>query len=98
MLAAQTLKKKMIGSGLSSFINNQRKWCIIKISPTCSDLEIDNYYQMGFRQFHCCNTLPIKEGGLSGSSLIPYTTNKIIYIKKKVFRYRDYCRWRNTKL
>ena len=41
---------------------------------------------MGFRQFHCCNTIPIKEGGLSGTSLIPYTTKKIIYIRSK---YKD---------
>tara|TARA_B100000424_G_C22900140_1_gene478728 strand:+ start:103 stop:810 length:708 start_codon:yes stop_codon:yes gene_type:complete len=76
-------EKNMVESGLSNFINKKRRWCIIKISPVCSETDIDNYYKMGFRQFHCCNTLPVKEGGLSGSSLIPYTTSKILYIKKK---------------
>tara|TARA_Y100000816_G_C26103108_1_gene585187 strand:+ start:2892 stop:3593 length:702 start_codon:yes stop_codon:yes gene_type:complete len=75
-------EKKMINSGLSCFLNDNRKWCIIKVSPKTTHEEIDNYYNMGFRQFHCCNTLPVKEGGLSGSSLIPYTSEKISYLKK----------------
>ena len=82
-ISCPNTEKKMISSGLSDFINNRRKWCIIKISPTCSNTDIDNYYNMGFRQFHCCNTIPVKEGGLSGISLIPYTTNKVTYIKNK---------------
>ena len=45
--------------------------------------DIDYFYRKGFRQFHCCNTIPIHEGGLSGKSLIPYTNDKIIYIKNK---------------
>ena len=32
----------------------------------------DNYYNEGFRQFHCSNTLPIKEGGASGPILKKY--------------------------
>ncbi len=74
-------EKKMINTGLASFINKERKWCIIKLSPITTNEEINNYYNMGFRQFHCCNTLPVKEGGLSGSQLIPYTSNKIQYLK-----------------
>jgi dihydroorotate dehydrogenase len=70
-------------SSLEKFIKKDRKWCIIKISPTCTNDEIDNYYEMGFRQFHCCNTIPVKEGGLSGISLIPYTTQKVKYIREK---------------
>ncbi len=55
-------EKKMVSSGISDFINDHRKWCIIKISPNATEKEIDDYYKMGFRQFHCCNTIPIKEG------------------------------------
>lgn len=76
-------EKEVINSGISEFINNKRKWCIIKLSPKTTEKQIDEYYAMGFKQFHCCNTIPIKEGGLSGSSLIPYTSAKIKYINEK---------------
>jgi dihydroorotate dehydrogenase len=35
--------------------------------------------EIGFKQIHCCNTLPVKEGGLSGKTLRPYV-NKLINI------------------
>jgi len=35
---------------------------------------VNNYYKQGFRQFHCSNTIPVKEGGLSGTAIIPYTS------------------------
>ena len=71
---------------LSEFINPERKWCIIKLAPTCSEQDMDDYYSQGFRQFHCCNTYPVALGGLSGPVLIPFVTEKIKYIKKK---YKD---------
>jgi dihydroorotate dehydrogenase len=76
-------EKKMISEGLKYFINPKRKWCIVKISPTTSDDEIDLFYKNGFRQFHCCNTIPVKNGGLSGPKLIPYSIEKISYIVNK---------------
>ena len=75
-------EKSLVNNGLSKFINNEREWCIIKLSPICDDKLIDKYYQEGFRQFHCSNTLPVRYGGLSGPSLIPYTTRIVKYIKK----------------
>lgn len=45
--------------------------------------EIDSLYQSGFRQFHCCNTLPCDKGGISGPILIPHTKKFISYIKNK---------------
>lgn len=72
----------MIQNGLQPFINNKRKWCIIKLSPTCDTKLIDSYYQQGFRQFHCSNTLPTKNGGLSGPSLIPYSSKLVKYISQ----------------
>ena len=69
---------------LSQFINNKREWCIIKLSPQTDIKQIDQYYKSGFRQFHCSNTLPIlNKGGLSGISLIPYTSSLINKIKNK---------------
>jgi dihydroorotate dehydrogenase len=73
--------KSLINDGLSRFINDKRDWCIVKLSPVCDNRLIDKYYKEGFRQFHCSNTLPIRYGGLSGPSLIPYTTRIVKYIK-----------------
>ena len=75
--------KNMINDNIECFINSKRKWCILKLSPYCDLNLIDTYYNQGFRQFHCCNTLPVKEGGLSGKSLIPYSVNLIQNIKNK---------------
>ena len=74
-------EKQMINQGLSDFVNDKRKWCIIKVSPTTSLNTLDNYYQQGFRQFHCSNTLPTPKGGMSGHHLIPYNEKLIKYLK-----------------
>ena len=71
----------MINCGLQNFLNEKRKWCIIKLSPTIDTKLVDLYYKQGFRQFHCSNTLPIKNGGLSGAVLIPFNNKLITYIK-----------------
>jgi dihydroorotate dehydrogenase len=75
--------------GLGQFLNNERKWCIMKLPPTISKTQIDEYYTIGFRQFHCSNTLPNSKkylGGLSGPVLVPYTLKNTEYIKSK---YKD---------
>lgn len=74
-------EKQMINQGLSDFVNDKRKWCIIKVSPTSSLNTLDNYYQQGFRQFHCSNTLSTPKGGMSGHHLIPYNEKLIKYLK-----------------
>lgn len=76
-------EKSMVSIGLSQFLNKERKYCIIKLSPKVELNNIDSFYQQGFRQFHCSNTIPIKEGGLSGTSLIPYTSKLVKYIHNK---------------
>ena len=78
---------------LERFLNNKRKWCIIKLSPTEKLSVVDQYYDMGFRQFHCSNTFPIHKslgngerayiGGLSGAFLRPYTGALIMYLRNK---------------
>ena len=73
-------EKNMIDEDINLFLNDKRKWCILKLSPTCKFTSIDKYYKMGFRQFHCSNTIPVKEGGLSGKSLIPYNKKLIKHI------------------
>lgn len=74
--------KHMINKGLKIFLNPERKWCIIKLPPVNFEDDLHRYYKEGFRQFHLSNTLPIKEGGLSGPKLIPYTSKNIKFIKK----------------
>ena len=75
---------------MSKLLNNKRNWCIVKLSPIEKKDTIDKLYNIGFRQFHCCNTLPLYRnvndkqtfrGGLSGISLIPFVCDKIHYIK-----------------
>ena len=71
---------------VKDLINEERKWCIVKLSPLERENNIDKLYDMGFRQFHCCNTYPLALGGLSGPFLIPFVEKKIRYIKNK---YKD---------
>lgn len=68
---------------IGKFLNPERKWCSIKLGPKTTPQEIEQYYNEGFRTFHCSNTLPVKDGGLSGPSLIPYTTNLTKHIIDK---------------
>ena len=85
-ISCPNAEKKMVSSGLQNFLNKKRKWCIIKLSPKSDINLVDNYYKQGFRQFHCSNTIPVKEGGLSGQSLVPYNNKLIKNIKSK---YKD---------
>ena len=73
---------KCISNDIQCFLNPQREWCILKLSPIVTKNEIDNFYKNGWRQFHCSNTIPISEGGVSGKSIIPYTNKSINYISK----------------
>ena len=68
---------------IEQFLNNERKWCSLKLSPMTDEKTIDHYYNKGFRIFHCSNTLPVENGGLSGPALIPYTEKLTNYIKSK---------------
>ena len=83
-ISCPNAEKKMICQGISKFINPEREWCILKVSPVMKNEDLLDYYKQGFRQFHCSNTLPVKNGGLSGSSLIPYTSDKTKYIKQNL--------------
>jgi len=82
-ISCPNVNKSLAHNGLSSFINSKRNWCIIKLSPTTDMKLVNNYYKQGFRQFHCSNTIPVKEGGLSGTAIIPYTSRLISLIKNK---------------
>ena len=90
-ISCPNTEKKMVDDNINIFLNNKREWCILKLSPLVTAKKIDKYYEMGFRQFHCCNTLPLYEknkyiGGLSGPALNIYTSC-IIHLLKN--RYND---------
>ena len=78
-------KQEIYGS-LNTFPNENRKLCIVKLSPldTIDDVTI-LYEQSNIRQFHCSNTLPLEDGsgGLSGPKLRLYTTRLVKQIKEK---------------
>ena len=82
-VSCPNLDKNLINNKLECFLNPKREWCIIKLSPLIDLKLVDSYYKKGFRQFHCCNTLPIKEGGLSGPILEPYVNIYITNIRKR---------------
>ena len=73
--------KHMVNDGLKPFLNDKRKWCILKLSPLETSYNIDKFYESGFRQFHASNTLPSERGGISGRVLKPYTLFIITYLK-----------------
>jgi dihydroorotate dehydrogenase len=76
-------EKKLIDERLKCFLNGEREWCIIKLSPYVKEENIDFYYKEGFRQFHCSNTVPIPEGGLSGKKIKKVNEFLIPAIKEK---------------
>ena len=44
-----------------TYSNPKRQWCIVKLSPLTKIEKIDEYYNNGFRQFHCSNTLQLRK-------------------------------------
>ena len=82
-ISCPNVDKSNYFNDLNYFLNPNREWCIIKLSPLVTDTEIDALYANGWRQFHCCNTVPVLEGGLSGKSIKPYTLKHSSYISEK---------------
>ena len=82
-ISCPNAEKKCIHDGINVFINDKRKWCIVKLSPLDNITLVDKLYNDGFRQFHCGNTLPVKNGGQSGPILKQYTAPLIKQIKEK---------------
>ena len=82
-ISCPNVKNNLIHDDLYKFLNSERKWCSIKLSPLTDISLIDKYYKQGFKKFYCCNTLPTKYGGLSGISIQQYSFNLIEEIKTK---------------
>ena len=85
-VSCPNVRVQQVPPNIESLLSRERKWCIVKLSPLEREHRIDQLYELGFRQFHCCNTYPITLGGLSGPVLISFVADKIKYIKNK---YKD---------
>ena len=44
-------EKKMVQESLNKFLNNERDWCIVKMSPLATKQEIDSFIIKGFDNF-----------------------------------------------
>ena len=63
-----------------------RKWCIAKLSPLTDGDELEFVIdELGFKQIHFSNTLPLPNGrgGLSGATLKPYTLELIDLVRER---------------
>lgn len=93
---------------LYKLFDDRRRWNIIKLSPIDSSNVIDEYYNMGFRQFHCSNSLKLTNsiGSISGIILRPFVEKQIKYIKDKypdceiiagggIIDYKSYTHYKN---
>lgn len=81
-VSCPNVEKELNDKKIGKFVNEERDWCAIKLSPLTTKETIEKYYKLGFRDYHCCNTLPVIGGGLSGPSLIPYVSKQIEIIKE----------------
>ena len=68
---------------MTHFLCPQREWCIVKLPPLVPITTVDTFYENGFRQFHCGNTLSVEGGGLSGPFLRPLVLQTLRRIKRK---------------
>ena len=82
-VSCPNIEHSLVCQNIHKFLSPKREWCSIKLAPNTNMELIDMYYKQGFRKFHCSNTLPVEGGGLSGISLIPYTSDLIREIKKE---------------
>ena len=61
-----------------------REWCIAKLSPLTSPEQLEFLVdELGFKQLHFSNTLPLRGGGLSGPELRPYTMELIDIVRER---------------
>ena len=66
--------KGNMGCPVELFDTNQ---IILKMSPLTTEEEIVMYMERGVRKWHFSNTLPIAQGGLSGTTLMQYNKKLI---------------------
>ncbi len=55
---------------------------IVKVPPINYELMVEQAIRAGVRAFHCCNTLPVPAGGMSGAPLKPLSLRCIRAIRE----------------
>ena len=67
------------------FLREKREWCIAKLSPLTTPEQLEFLVdELGFKQLHFSNTLPLSRGGgLSGRVLRPYTMELIDIVRER---------------
>ena len=82
-LSCPNLGKTLPWDDLKHLVNSSLEWCIAKVSPHTTPEHLEYLIDIVvFRTVHFINTLPIKQGGLSGPALIPYTIELIRTVRE----------------
>ena len=83
-LSCPNLGKTLPWDGAKIFLREKREWCIAKLSPLTSPEQLEFLVdELGFKQLHFSNTLPLRGGGLSGPELRPYTMELIDIVRER---------------
>lgn len=57
---------------------------VVKLPPINYDIIAEQALAAGVRAFHCCNTLPVPGGGLSGTPLMPLSLQCIRRLQREI--------------
>ena len=85
-LSCPNLEKILPWDDAEIFLREKREWCIAKLSPLTSPEQLEFLVdELGFKQLHFSNTLPLSGGGggLSGPELRPYTMELIDIVRER---------------
>jgi len=89
-ISCPNVDHQLVCDDIEGFLNDKRRFTIVKLSPLDTLATVNRLYVKGFRQFHFSNTLPTKkvadcsyDGGMSGSVLIPYTSKLVKETREK---------------
>ncbi len=85
-LSCPNLEKILPWDDAEIFLRERkREWCIAKLSPLTSPEQLEFLVdELGFKQLHFSNTLPLGGGGgLSGPELRPYTMELIDIVRER---------------
>ena len=55
---------------------------VVKIPPVRYERIVDDALEAGVRWLHCCNTLPVPAGGMSGRPLFPISLNVVSDVRE----------------
>lgn len=58
---------------------------VVKLPPVNYEVMVEQAVAAGIKTFHCCNTLPVPEGGMSGKPLQPKSLDCIRNLRSKPF-------------